>query len=120
MRTVTYGTLEEWSKFKPEAMLINRNIRFMSNGCYVQLPIKKDKPVKTTYSSISRPDGPENYADPFYLIGGCPYIIKAEHQHFVSVGTFYGAGTVYPISKYHWNDPNWEEIEKIEDCLIKD
>lgn len=121
MKTTTYGTLEEWLVSKPDALLINRKIEYMSNGAYVYGMEKKNKPVSCTYESIFQPGHYDDYASPYFLIGpGCPYIIKAKHKYFVSIGTVYGGGTTYPIEERHWNDPNWEEIEKIEDALIEE
>lgn len=120
MKTVTYGTLEEWSKHNPNAALINRKHqhKFTSNGAYITNPTKHKEPYTTTYHSRNRPDDYTDYAPPFFFIGSsCPYVVKAEHKYSVSINTIYGSGVPsYPIEEWLWNDPNWEEIEKIEDC----
>lgn len=120
MKTTITGTLEEWMAFDPNAMLINRKIKFMSDGCFVMFPMKMEESIPSTYNSIFRPDDYTDYADPYFLCGsGCPYIIKAKHQYFVSVNTVYGSGVpCYPIAKKHWDDPNWERIDKMEDALV--
>lgn len=121
MKTTITGTLEEWLIHDPNAMLINRKIKFMSNGCYVEFPRKHDL-IECVYNSIHRPnDYNDDYADPYFLCGsGCPYIIKAKHEYSVSINTIYGSGVPsYPIAKHHWNDPNWEKINKIEESWIE-
>jgi hypothetical protein len=118
MKTTTTGTLSEWMSHDPDAMLINRKIKFMSNGAYVYSPSKSEEPEMVTYESLHKPNDYTDYAEPHFLIGrGCPYVIKFKHEYFVSIGTVYGSGVPkYPISERHWNDPNWEKIDKIEDC----
>lgn len=114
MKTVTYGTLEEWSNIEPDAMLINRKINFMSDGCYVQFPQMFLDPREAVYYSNSHtPDTNTGYADPFYYCGAGAVLtkIRAKHKYFVSVGTIYGTGALtYPIAKRHWDDPNWEKV----------
>jgi hypothetical protein len=117
MKVTITGTLEEWMTFDPDAMLINRKINFMSNGCCIINP-RKDRLQPTTYTCYGQPSNYSNYELPYFQIGGCPYIVKGKHDLFVTVCTIYGSGGPYPIAKSHWDDPNWERIEKIEDCLL--
>lgn len=121
MKTTTVGTLEEWLIHDPDAMLINRKLVYMSNGCYITNLTKKENPIQVVYYSIYQPDDYSDYSDPYFLCGsGCPYVIRAKHKLFADVHTIYGSGTfTYPISQNQWNDNNWEKIERIEDCLIK-
>lgn len=123
MRTIMVGTLEEWSKFKPDAMLINRKVqyKYTSNGVCISHPQEHETPKKWTYYSLNTPDSyNDDYAPPFYLAGsGCPYIVKAKHKYSVSIYTVYGGGCSYPITKDLWDDPNWEEIENLKDAWIE-
>jgi hypothetical protein len=115
MHTVTFGTIDEWIQKDPDALLINRKISggwgpyFPSCTCVTQLK-KLDEPIEVTYES-PYPDG-----EPYFMVGSrCPYISKGEFNYIVTVLTIYGSGTSYPLTDSQANDPNWENVQSLND-----
>jgi hypothetical protein len=104
------GTIDEWLKYKPDAMLTHDSI--LPNGVAIINFKKHEKPQSYYYHSPT-PDGPPK----LYLGACCPYVCKGLFQYEIGFVTIFGSGSSYVLSDSQANDSRWYEINKLEDLL---